>query len=107
MNHTEYQGQIVEFATLMGWQHLHVRRTIGKGNKWVTGTNIKGWPDLMLMRAPDELIAAEVKIPPDDLSPDQETVLGWLRTMTKFEVYVWRPDDWDDIHRRLDRRRRT
>jgi len=112
VNHTEFQGQIVQFATMMGWEHLHVRRTIGKHKKWVTGTNIKGWPDLMLMRAPDELIAAEIKIPPDDLSPDQMKVIGtaespgWLRTMTKFECYIWRPEDWDEIQWRLDRKTR-
>lgn len=112
MNHTEFQGQLVEFATMMGWHHLHVRRTIGKGHKWVTGTNIKGWPDLMLMRPPTEVIIAELKIPPDGLSDDQKLVIGtpeepgWLREFTVFECYVWTPADMDDILWRLDRRRR-
>lgn len=47
MTEAELQAAVVELAGLFGWSHLHVRRSIGKGRKWVTSTNVP-WPDLTL-----------------------------------------------------------
>jgi hypothetical protein len=47
MTEAELQAAVVELATLLGWRHMHVRRSIGKGRKWVTSTNVP-WPDLTL-----------------------------------------------------------
>ena len=42
--HEQLQGQVVELLGLVGWKHLHVRKSIGKGKRWVTTTNVVGWP---------------------------------------------------------------
>lgn len=93
MTHIELQAQVVEIAKLLGWQHLHVRRSIGKGRQWVTATNIIGWPDLLLWnpRQPGRHLAIELKVPPDRLSPEQEKVLADLEA-AGFETHVVTPD---------------
>lgn len=93
---TEWQAQIVELAHTLGWRHLHVRRSIGKANKWQTTTNVTGWPDLLLWspRQPGRHIAAELKSTTGKLTPEQEQVLADLAA-AGFETYVWRPDDLD------------
>jgi hypothetical protein len=101
MNHTEWQALVVDVARVYRWQHLHVRRTIGRGRHWVTATNIKGWPDLFLWHELQQrTLAAELKIPPDDLSPDQAAVLESL-ARAGVETHVWRPDDLDLVHAAL------
>lgn len=44
MTEADWQGQVIDLAHAYQWRHLHVRRTIGKGKKWVTATNVAGWP---------------------------------------------------------------
>lgn len=100
----EHQAQVIELAHMLGWHHLHVRRSIGKGRTWVTATNIVGWPDLVLFRPADDgqqhLIFAELKSESGKLTPEQEQVLDDLRR-SGCEVHVWRPSDMDAIAKRL------
>ncbi len=93
--HTEWQAQLVDLAQAYGWRHLHVRRSIGKGKTWVTATNVKGWPDLLLWH-PDcgGVLAVEVKVPPDEPTPEQSDVLDELAA-AGVPSYVWYPDDLD------------
>lgn len=42
-----WQQQVIDLAHALGWRHMHVRRSIGKGRTWVTATNVP-WPDLTL-----------------------------------------------------------
>lgn len=93
MTHVELQSQVVEVAKLLGWAHLHVRRSIGKGRQWATTTNVVGWPDLLLWnpRQPGRHLAIELKVPPDRLSADQEKVLDELAA-AGFETHVVTPD---------------
>lgn len=89
MNHTELQSDVVTLCSYTGWSHLHVRRSIGRGKKWVTSTNVVGWPDLLLwsMRQPGRHLAVELKVPPDKLSDDQHETLNELAA-AGFECYV-------------------
>lgn len=89
LTHIELQAQIVDLLNHCGYSHLHVRRSIGKGRKWVTATNLKGWPDLLAWspRQPGRMIALELKVPPDDLSKEQREVLAEL-ARSGFEVWV-------------------
>lgn len=103
--HIEFQDQVLQLAHAFAWRHLHVRRSIGKGRKWVTTTNLKGWPDLLLMRPDRGYVAAELKIPPDKASPDQAELLGFLDSMPSTVAKLWTPDDWDDIKATLAIRR--
>jgi hypothetical protein len=99
--HTEFQQQVVELAHMFGWRHLHVRRSIGRGRKWVTATNLTGWPDLQLMRPDRGYVAAELKIPPDKPTPEQIELLQFLNLMPNTVAKLWTPDDWDDINATL------
>jgi len=104
--HTEFQQQILELAHAFGWRHLHVRRSIGKGHKWTTTTNLKGWPDLLIFRPDRGYVAAELKIPPDKATPEQAELLAYLATMPSTVAKLWTPADWDDIQATLAVRRR-
>lgn len=93
MTHDELQAMVVQLAHIMGWRHLHVRRSIAKGRAWRTTTNIAGWPDLLLWhpRQPGRHVAVELKVPPDRLSDAQAAVLADLER-SGFEVHVVTPD---------------
>ena len=103
----EFQADVIRLANMFGWRHMHVRRTIGKGNKWTTGTSVKGWPDLVLYR-PDAscpgIIYAELKSSTGELSTEQQVVLADLDSAGA-EVYVWDPSDLEAIAKRLSRRK--
>jgi len=101
----EFQEQVIELAHMQGWRHLHVRRTIGKGNRWVTATNLKGWPDLVLMRPPDGLLFIELKVPPNGPSAEQQEMLNYLSGFPFAEAGIWTPDDWPVIELALRRRK--
>ena len=107
---TEWQQQVIDLAHALGWRHLHVRRSIGKGNKWQTTTNVIGWPDLTLFRpARDnngEIIFAELKTESGTVTKEQSEVLEMLR-QTGHDAYVWRPSGLDDVVERLGRHRAT
>ena len=100
----EFQAQVVELATLCGWAHLHVRRSIGKGQRWTTATNLTGWPDLLLWRGPGEIIAAELKTDTGRVTDEQTAVLESLAT-AGIETHVWRPADFPEIVHALRRHR--
>lgn len=99
--HVEFQQQIIDLAHAFSWRHLHVRRSIGKNRKWVTTTNLKGWPDLLIFRPDQGYVAAELKIPPDSPTPEQAELLAYLATMPATVAKLWTPDDWDDIQATL------
>lgn len=101
----DWQDQVIDLAHMLSWQHLHVRRSIGKGRKWVTTTNLKGWPDLLLWspRQPGRHIAAELKSETGVVSPDQHEVLANLEA-AGFETFVWRPSDLEVVQATLSRR---
>lgn len=97
--HELLQEATVKLLNYTGWRHLHVRRALGKGNKWVTTTNIKGWPDLAPCwspKQPGRIIAIELKVPPDRLSPEQEEVADDL-ARAGFEFYVITPADLERL----------
>lgn len=89
ISEAEWQEQVVQLAQHLGWKHLHVRRSIGKGKKWVTTTNVVGWPDLLLWHRRHGFAAVELKVPPNQASPEQLAVLAELeaagaRTMVAY-----------------------
>lgn len=98
----EFQAQVVELARITRWEHLHVRRTIGRGRKWTTATNLAGWPDLLLWR-PGRIVAAELKSESGKTTAEQDAVLASLAA-AGVETFVWRPSDWDEIAAVLGRR---
>lgn len=99
MSEAEWQAQVIELAHWLGWRHLHVRRSIGKGKKWVTATNCPGWPDLFLwnvQRPQRGLVALELKSATGEPTPEQLEILEQLaasgvRTMVAY------PSDIDAV----------
>lgn len=105
LTHEQWQQQLVELAHLNGWCHLHVRRSIGKGRRWVTSTNVVGWPDLFLWHERDRRqLAIEVKVHPDKPSAEQTAVLASLEA-AGIESHVLYPEQLDDAVRILARAR--
>lgn len=72
MTEAEWQGQVVDLAHSLGWKHLHVRRTIGKGKRWTTSTNVEGWPDLFLWHPRHGFAAIELKVSDPRNQADEE-----------------------------------
>ena len=101
LTESEFQRQVTDLARMTGWRCNHTRRTIGKGNRWVTATSVTGWPDLFLYR-PGEHMAVELKTDKGHLTSEQWAVLGDLAA-SGVETHVWRPSDWDEIQARLAR----
>lgn len=102
----EWQQQVVDLAHALGWKHLHVRRSIGKGRRWTTATNVVGWPDLFLWHEIQRRrIAAELKTENGQLTDEQRSVLASLAA-AGVETYVWRPSDLDNVHYVLAREAR-
>ena len=93
LTHEEWQQQVIDAARLFGWKHLHVRRTIGRGKKWVTSTNRKGWPDLFLWHHRHGFVAIELKVGRDTATPEQQQVLDEL-SAAGARVLVAYPADW-------------
>jgi VRR-NUC domain len=99
-----FQEQVVGLAKLLGWRHLHVRRSIGKARRWVTATNVVGWPDLLLWHERQRrVLAAELKADGGKASAEQLFVLASLHR-AGIETAIWRPADWPDIEAMLRRR---
>jgi hypothetical protein len=94
---------VISFARLHGWLVFHQRPGLTRGGRWVSHTqgNGKGWPDLCLVRG-KRLVFAELKIPPNTTTPEQD---GWLSALreTPAEVYLWTPDHWQVITQILGR----
>lgn len=103
--HDEWQAQVVELAALNGWEHLHVRKSVGRGKKWTTTTNRKGWPDLFFWHERDQRqLAVEIKVGRDKPTSEQ---LETLRSLAAagIETAVWYPAQFDEAVQVLARRR--
>lgn len=103
MTEAEWQEQVLDLAHMLGWKHLHVRRTRGKGNAWTTSTNVKGWPDLLLwnVRRPGlGLVALELKSEGATLNTDtvrdQQAVLAELE-YAGVRTMIARPSDLEAV----------
>ncbi len=82
----DFQVQLCADARKLGWFPVYHFETRG---------SVPGWPDLTLMRT-GRIIFAELKVKGGKLSPHQQDMLQRLRD-TGSEVFVWEPDDMDEI----------
>lgn len=100
ISESAWQQQVIDLAHALGWKHLHVRRSIGKGRRWTTATNIP-WPDLTLWNERQQrVIFAELKTDTGSLTDGQEKTLESLNRAGA-ETYIWRPRHLDVVHRIL------
>lgn len=94
-----WQEQVTDLARLLGWQWLHVRRSLGRrGGKqgWQTTTNIKGWPDLFLWHPVHGFAALELKSQKGNPTTEQLAVLRDL-SYAGARTMVARPSDIDAV----------
>lgn len=98
----EFQKTFLAMAKARGWRSAHFRSAMTKGGNWVTPVagQGKGFPDNLLIRG-KMLIVAELKVPPNTTSPEQD---AWLAAFAAAGIpaFVWTPDDWTEIERVLE-----
>ena len=90
----DFQAQVLQLAQFCGWRTYFTWRSIHSP---------AGFPDLVLARAP-ELVIAELKTGSGRLTPAQEAWLEELRECTTVSTRLWRPADWTEIQGTLERR---
>ncbi len=101
VTHADFQWQIVKVARLKGWKVQYW---------WRTFKSPKGFLDLVLVRPAkldklkhvDRIIFSELKIPPDTLSDEQKEWIEVWSQIKSVEVYLWTPENFDEICRILE-----
>jgi hypothetical protein len=76
-----------DVARTCGWLRYHT---------WKSIHSPAGFPDEVLVRPP-RLVFAELKSASGRLKPEQEAWLEALQQVPGVDVFVWRPDDMDEI----------
>lgn len=85
MREIDWLRQVREYARLMGWKCYHHPYSLGAD---------PGFPDLVLVR--ERVVFAELKGPRGKMSPAQWDWIDALHA-AKAEVYIWRPEDWEQV----------
>jgi len=88
-----FQAQVVAYARLNGWRCWYVHDS---------RRSPAGWPDVVAIRG-GRMVVAELKSEKGRLTVDQQDALCLLRQVPGIEVFVWRPSDFDEIERVLQR----
>ena len=106
----QFAQQIIDLCKLFGWRYYRT---------WLSVHSPAGFPDIVMVRPP-RLIFAELKSEIGKLSPEQEAWLDGLKECQKTitfepivirgeplrgnfplltipEVYLWRPNQFDEI----------
>lgn len=100
LTETEWQKQVTDLMRYTGWTFLHVRKSIGKGKKWATTTNLVGWCDLLAWHPRRGFVALELKVGKNKATPEQEAVLRSLAAAGA-SVMVAYPSDLEAVKRML------
>lgn len=91
LSERDLAGYVRDLAQVLGWRRYHT---------WLAKHSPAGFPDEVLVRPP-RLVFAELKSASGKLRPDQEAWLDALSEVPGVEVYLWRPEDMDEIARVL------
>ena len=97
LTEAQFQAQVTDLATRLGWSWLHIERMGNEQGRWRTPTSGslgRGWPDLVLVRR-DRLIFAELKAQRGQMTQAQRIVMMELVKVAPY--YVWRPSDFNSI----------
>jgi len=102
LSESAFQAQVIHYAKLRSWRIAHFRPALDRRGRWKTAVQADGagFPDLCIVRG-NRIIWAELKSPTGVVSAEQQQWLDALR-MASQDVYLWRPDDWDEIVRILE-----
>lgn len=97
----QFQQVVLEAARLLGWRCYHT---------FDSRHSAAGFPDLVMVKG-FRLIFAELKVGKNKTTDAQRDWLADLEVVAQFtesvnapsnvEVYVWRPEHWDDIESTL------
>ena len=92
----DFQKSVIKLAKLQNWVVAHFIPAQVRAGVWVTPFQAdgRGFPDLVLVR--ERVVFAELKTKRGRLS-DHQRQWRELLLAAGAEVYVWRPDDWDQI----------
>jgi len=91
----DFQRTVIELARLHGWRAYSIPDS--------RRSTEKGYPDITLWHAKRKVFAlAELKTVKGKLSAEQIAVHAELKACG-MTVYVWRPDEWDEIEKVLGR----
>ena len=73
MSEAEFQDKVAELAQWSGWLVFHPRRsrTESGGHATAVAYDGKGYPDLTMVHPARGIVFAELKVPPNDRTPDQ------------------------------------
>ena len=93
----QFQSQILEACRLFHWRTAHFRaaRTAHGWRTAVSGDGL-GFPDLVAVRGRRLLVAELKRSAKARPTPAQQDWLADFRS-AGCEVYLWTPDDWDQI----------
>lgn len=95
---TEFLNLVVEYATLCGWLVHHDRPAMNRHGDYRTALQgHAGFPDLVLARNGD-VVFAELKSKGGKVTGLQGL---WLKNLAGDNCYLWWPDDWPAIEKRL------
>jgi hypothetical protein len=103
LTEAQFQGQLTEVAAYHGWHWLHIEKALNERGYWRTpirGPLGKGWPDLVLIKG-SRVLFVELKANGKQPTADQRQVLEILSHIPGAEVYVWHPDQFEEIMGRL------
>jgi len=96
---TEFMQQIIDLAHLYSWHVAHFRPAWSRDGKrcmTAVAADGAGFPDLCMVKR-CRLIFAELKADKGRLSPEQQ---GWIDNLTnsmRCEVYIWKPENFEEI----------
>ena len=97
LTEAQFQKQVTDLATRLGWSWLHVERMGNEQGRWrtpVSGPLGKGWPDLVLIRR-GSLLWVELKGPNGVMTQAQKDLGIVLNKVAPY--YVLRPSDFNQI----------
>lgn len=89
----DWQREVVAWAKRNGWTPVHFPN--------VVQARANGWPDLVLIRVP-EILVAELKREGGRLTTAQESMVRKLLACG-LEVHVWYPHNRETVYSRLQR----
>lgn len=89
--------QVIDVARTYGWRVVHFDTARGHRGEYRTPYlgDGRGFPDIVAVRK-DRVIWAELKVPPNKPTLDQQAWLEALKAAGQ-EVYLWTPADLDAL----------
>ena len=93
----DFAKQVEGVLNLFGWLWKHDLPAVRQSGHWSTAyKGASGFPDYIAVRG-DRVVCAEIKNEKGRVSKDQKIWIDALKGSDKVEVYVWRPNDLEQI----------